>query len=92
MTDEEQTILEAFEKIREHSSPLVLPLLLSLERMWQFDRTRLELAKVQMAMLTGGDVVLAGNDQHSRRVGDLHPQPPQDIRSDTIGTERRWHA
>lgn len=67
MTPEERTILEGFEQIREHSSPLVLPLLLSLERMWQHDRELLTLARLQVALLSGGS--LLDNDRHSRKAG-----------------------
>lgn len=48
MTDDQ--LIEAFELVREHSSPLVLPLLLSMERAWALDREFLGLSMAQKAM------------------------------------------
>ena len=48
MTDQE--LIEAFELVREHSSPMVLPLLLSLERAWMLDREMLALRATVNAM------------------------------------------
>lgn len=48
MTDDQ--LIEAFELVREHSSPLVLPLLLSMERAWATDRELIRLRDVQVRM------------------------------------------
>lgn len=48
MTDGQ--LIEAFELVREHSSPLVLPLLLTMERAWALDRERIQLEDMRRAM------------------------------------------
>lgn len=48
MTDDQ--LIEAFELVREHSSPLVLPLLLSMERAWMIDREVIGLRETVNAM------------------------------------------
>lgn len=62
--DKDDTIIEAFEKLREHLDPDALPLLLSLERMWALDRLALHLSIHRANTLT--DLLAA--DNYSRRV------------------------
>lgn len=70
MTDAELT--EAFALVRHHSSPLVHPLLDSLERMYAIDRAFIELQRVKVHMADGivGHRVYDDNHQHSRRAQD----------------------
>ena len=44
---------EAFALIRQHSSPLVWPLIDSLERMVELDRQFIDSTRVQVALLDG---------------------------------------
>jgi hypothetical protein len=71
MTDDQ--VIEAFELVRAHSSPLVLPVLLAMQRAWDLDR-EVSVLHDRRATLTEalyGHRVYEDNDRHSRRATGL---------------------